>query len=83
MKCKRGEEAGAREWGTRVAKGGKGRKESGKGKGGKGTAKACFGCQSTDHVVADCVLTQQVMRMRQLDNEAAQHPEGVLGYQQY
>ena len=42
-KRKWGEDANARERGTKIAKGGKGRKESGKGKEGKGTARAVHG----------------------------------------
>ena len=45
-------------------KGGKSPNPGGKGKAGKGAAKACYGCQSTEHVVADCELTKQVIRMQ-------------------
>ena len=63
QKRKRGEGDEARK-GARPSKGGKSSNQGGKGKAGKVAAKACYGCQSTEHVVADCELTKQVMRMQ-------------------
>ena len=64
QKRKRAEGGEARK-AVRQAKGCKSPNPGGKGKAGKGAAKACYGCQSTEHVVADCEFTKQVMRMRQ------------------
>ena len=63
QKRKRAEGGDVRKVGKQP-KGGKSPNPGGKGKAGKGAAKACYGCQSTEHVVADCELTKQVMRMQ-------------------
>ena len=52
---------------ARKPKGGKSPIPGGKGKAGKagkGAAKKCFVCESTEHMAADCDVAEQVRRMR-------------------